>query len=151
SRAAGELCDAHPIAPGRHSASARVALERRTIHIHDVKSDPDYTYGVTRVEPSRTLLAIPMLRAGELLGVIVIYRLEVRPFGDGQISLMETFADQAAIAIENARLLNELQARTAQLTRSVQELQALGEVSQALSPTINLEPVLNTIVSRPHQ
>ena len=64
---------------------------------------------------------------------------------------METFADQAAIAIENARLLDELQARTAQLTRSVQELQALGEVSQALSSTLDLETVLSTIVSRANQ
>ncbi len=97
------------------------------------------------------MLAIPMLRADELLGVITIYRLEVRPFTDGQIALMETFADQAAIAIENARLLSELQARTGELTRSVQELQALGEVSQALSSTLDLETVLNTIVSRASQ
>ena len=92
-----------------------------------------------------------MLRANLLLGVITIYRLEVRPFSDSQIALMETFADQAAIAIENARLLTELQARTDQLTRSVQELQALGEVSQALSSTLDLETVLNTIVSRANQ
>src|SRR5262249_42056835 len=95
--------------------------------------------------------AIPMLRSNELLGVIVIYRHEVRPFTDSQIALMETFADQASIAIENARLLTELQARTDQLTRSVQELQALGEVSQALSSTLDLETVLGTIVSRASQ
>src|SRR5262249_51844875 len=87
------------------------------------------------------------LRGNELLGVIIIYRFEVRPFTDGHIALMETFADQAAIAIENARLLTELQARTDQLTRSVQELKALGEVSQALSSTLNLETVLTAIVS----
>jgi hypothetical protein len=92
-----------------------------------------------------------MLRAGELLGVIYIYKHEVRPFTDNQIALVETFADQAAIAIENARLLTELQARTNQLTRSVQELQALGEVSQALSSTLDLETVLNTIVARANQ
>jgi len=92
-----------------------------------------------------------MLRSAELLGVIVIYRHEVRPFTDNQIALMETFTDQAAIAIENARLLSELQARTTQLTRSVQELQALGEVSQALSSTLDLETVLDTIVSRANQ
>src|SRR5262245_1101925 len=92
-----------------------------------------------------------MLRANLLLGVITIYRLEVRPFTEGQIALMETFADQASIAIENARLLTELQARTDQLTRSVQELEALGEVSQALSSTLDLETVLNTIVSRANQ
>src|SRR5215813_719852 len=92
-----------------------------------------------------------MLRAGELLGVIFIFREEVRPFSESEIALMETFADQAAIAIENARLLNELQDRTAQLTRSVQELRALGEVSHALSSTLDLDAVLSTIVSRGNQ
>jgi GAF domain-containing protein/CheY-like chemotaxis protein len=141
----------HPIAPGRVNAAARAASERRTMHIQDAQTDPEYTYGVIQLEAVRTVLAIPMLRAGELLGVIVIYRHEVRPFTDNQIALMETFADQAAIAIENARLLTELQARTAQLTRSVQELQALGEVSRALGSTLDLETVLNTIVSRANQ
>jgi GAF domain-containing protein/DNA-binding response OmpR family regulator len=140
-----------PVAPGRHSAAARAALERRTVHIHDPRTDPEYSYPVLQVEATRTVLAIPMLRADELLGVIIIYRYEVAPFTDGQAALMETFADQAAIAIENARLLTELQARTDQLTRSVQELQALGEVSQALSSTLNVDTVLNTIVSRAKQ
>ena len=141
----------HPFGLGRQNCAARTALERRTVHIRDAYADPEFTYEINHVEPVHTILGIPMLRAGELLGVIIIYRHEVRPFTDSQIALMETFADQAAIAIENARLLNELQARTAQLTRSVQELQALGEVSQVLSSTLNLETVLNTIVSRASQ
>jgi GAF domain-containing protein/CheY-like chemotaxis protein/anti-sigma regulatory factor (Ser/Thr protein kinase) len=141
----------HPIAPGRYSATGRAAVEHRTVHIPDVLADPDFTYALG-VDPFRTLLAIPMLRAGELLGVITIYRQhKVQPFTDGQIALMETFADQAAIAIENARLLTELQARTGELTRSVNELQTLGEVSQALSSTLDLDAVLNTIVSRAQQ
>jgi GAF domain-containing protein len=138
----------NPIAPGRHSGTGRAALERRTIHIHDVQTDPEYTYGGRQVDALRTMLAIPMLRAGELLGVILIYRLEVRPFTDSQIALMETFADQAAIAIENARLLSELQARTAELTRSVGQLTALEEVGRAVSSTLDLETVLTTIASR---
>jgi GAF domain-containing protein/CheY-like chemotaxis protein len=146
-----EFIERNPIAPGRHSAAGRAALERRTIHIHDVMADPEYTYGAKQVDPMRTVLAIAMLRADELLGVIAVNRHEVRLFTDSQISLLETFADQAAIAIENARLLNELQARTAQLTRSVQELQTLGEVSQTLSSTLDLETVLNTIVSHASQ
>ncbi len=146
-----EFIERNPIAPGRHSAAGRAALERRTIHIHDVMADPEYTYGAKQVDPMRTVLAIAMLRADELLGVIAVNRHEVRLFTDSQISLLETFADQAAIAIENARLLSELQARTGELTRSVQELQALGEVSQALSSTLDLETVLNTIVSRANQ
>jgi GAF domain-containing protein len=137
-----------PIPPGRHSGAARAALERHTIHIHDILADPEYTYGAKDIEPHRTILAVPMLRANELLGVILIHRHEVRPFADGQIALMETFADQAAIAIENARLLHELQARTTALTRSVDELTALGEVSRALSSTLDLEAVLQTIVAR---
>src|SRR5262249_61864766 len=80
--------------------------------------------------------------------VIFIYRHEVRPFTDSQVSLMETFADQAAIAIENARLLTELQARTQELTRSVGQLTALGEVGRAVSSTLDLPTVLNTIVGR---
>jgi GAF domain-containing protein/CheY-like chemotaxis protein len=143
--------EGNPIAPGRGSATARAALDRRTQHVHDAQADPEYTYGSRQIDPIRTMLAIPMLRADELLGVITIYRLEVRPFTDSQIALMETFADQAAIAIENARLLSELQARTGELTRSVTELQALGEVSQALSSTLDLETVLNTIVARANQ
>jgi GAF domain-containing protein/CheY-like chemotaxis protein/anti-sigma regulatory factor (Ser/Thr protein kinase) len=141
----------NPLAPGRGSAAARTAQVRRTVHILDAQREPEYTYGVIQLENVRTVLAIPMLRAGELLGVIVIYRHEVLSFANSHIALMETFADQAAIAIENARLLTELQARTNQLTRSVQELQALGDVSQALSSTLNLETVLNTIVSRANQ
>jgi two-component system, NtrC family, sensor kinase len=138
----------NPIVPGRGSAAGRAALERRTIHIEDARADSEYTYGSIHVEPLRTLIAIPMLRGDELLGTINVVRYEVHPFSEGQIALLETFADQAAIAIENARLLTELQARTDQLTRSVQEMQALGEVSQALSSTLDLETVLATIVGR---
>ncbi|PYN91223.1 MAG: histidine kinase, partial [Candidatus Rokuibacteriota bacterium] len=141
----------NPLSLARGSAAGRASLARRTVHIHDVRADPEYTYGAMQIDAVRTVLGIPMLRNAELLGVIVIYRHEVRPFTDNQIALMETFTDQAAIAIENARLLSELQARTTQLTRSVQELQALGEVSQALSSTLDLETVLSTIVSRASQ
>jgi signal transduction histidine kinase/CheY-like chemotaxis protein/putative methionine-R-sulfoxide reductase with GAF domain len=143
--------DRNPIPMGRHSASARAGLERRTVHIHDIQADPEITYGGNAVEPIRTQLAVPMLRGTEFLGIIMVYRHQVRPFSEGQIALLETFADQAAIAIENARLLTELQSRTAELTRSVEELRALGEVSQALSSTLDLDAVLNTIVSRAKQ
>src|SRR5204863_3045543 len=75
-----------PIAPGRHSGAARAAFDRRTIHIHDVLADPEYNYA-QQVDPLRTVLAIPMLRADELLGVIVIYRHELLAFTDNQIAL----------------------------------------------------------------
>jgi signal transduction histidine kinase len=96
----------------------------------------------------RTLLIVPMLKESELVGVIGIYRMEVRPFTDKQIELVTNFANQAVIAIENVRLLNELRARTDELARSVGELQALGEVSQAVNSTLDLENVLTTIVQR---
>jgi signal transduction histidine kinase/DNA-binding response OmpR family regulator len=99
----------------------------------------------------RTLLGVPMLREGVLIGVFGLERAEARPFTDKQIELVTTFADQAVIAIENVRLFKELEARTAELTRSVGELKALGEVGQAVSSTLDLETVLSTIVSRANQ
>src|SRR5262249_57048175 len=87
------------IVPSRAGGASRAALERRTIHIHDVRADAEYTWGGGLVEPTRTVLAVPMLRADELLGVVLIYRHEVRPFTDSQIALVAAFANQAAIAI----------------------------------------------------
>ena len=89
---------ANPIAPGRHSGAARAALERQIVHIADVQADPEYTSAASRVDPIRTVLAVPILKLAQLLGVIVIYRLEVDPFTDVQIALVQAFADQAAIA-----------------------------------------------------
>jgi GAF domain-containing protein len=122
-----------PIVPGRHSAAARAALERRTVHIHDPRTDPEYSYPVLQVEATRTVLGIPMLRGDELLGVIIIYRYEVAPFSDGQVALMETFADQAAIAIENARLLTELQTKNADLTTALEQQTATSEILRVIS------------------
>jgi GAF domain-containing protein len=146
-----EFVEQNPFPLGRNTVMAWAGLERRTIHIHDVQADPEITYQGNVIERVRTALAVPMLRASEVLGVIMVYRHEVRPFTDSQISLLETFADQAAIAIENARLLNELQARTQDLTRSVGELTALGEVGRALSSTLDLGTVLQTIVLRANE
>jgi two-component system, NtrC family, sensor kinase len=138
----------NPIRPGRHSTTARAALERRTIHIPDVLADAEYSYGAKDVETVRTVVAVPILKGDSLLGVMTIYHLEVRPITDKQIALLETFADQAAIAIENVRLLDALRQRTEDLGRSVGELRALGEVSQAVNSTLNLETVLSTIVAK---
>jgi signal transduction histidine kinase len=140
--------EANPLPLSRASNAGRAALERRTIHNRDVRTDPEYSYGGASVDPYRTVLAVPMLKGQRVLGVITIYRHEVRPFTDNHVALIETFADQAVIAIENVRLFRELKERTAQLTRSVDELKALGEVGRAVSSTLNLETVLATIVSR---
>jgi len=139
----------HPIRPGRDSTAARAALERRTVHIPDVLADPEYSFGTKSLDNLRTTLAVPILKGDDLLGVLTIYHLdEVRPFTDKQIALVETFSDQAAIAIENVRLLDELRHRTDELGRSVGELRALGEVSQAVNSTLDLETVLSTIVAK---
>jgi len=139
----------NPFIPGRHNAAGRAALERRTVQIADPSADPEYSYGAKDIEKIGTILAVPILKGEDLLGVINIFHLEeVRPFTDRQIALVETFADQAAIAIDNFRLLDELRYRTDELGRSVGELQALGEVSQAVNSTLDLETVLSTIVAK---
>ena len=139
----------NPFGLGRNTSSGRAALERRTVHIPDVLADPEFTYGSKDIEAIRTLLAVPILKGDDLLGVMNIYHLdEIRPFTDKQIALVETFADQAAIAIDNVRLLDALRHRTDELGRSVGELQALGEVSQAVNSTLDLETVLSTIVAK---
>ena len=96
----------------------------------------------------RTMLAVPMLKDDELVGSINIYRQEVLPFSEKQIDVVSNFAAQAVVAIENARLLSELRQRTDDLSRSVGELRALGEVSQAVNSTLDLETVLSTIVAK---
>ena len=137
----------HPLRPGRHSGAARAALERRTIHIPDVQADPEYTFGAKDVEPIRTVLAVPILKGDDLLGVIIIYRFEVRPFTDKLIALVETFADQSAIAIENVRLFEEVQQRTEDLAESLRQQTATADVLKVISRSaFDLPTVLQTLV-----
>jgi len=139
--------DQNPVAPGGGSVAGRAALERRTIHVDDVRRDASYTWAARQVDPYRTVLVIPMLRAGELMGAIGVNRHEVRPFTESQVTLMETFADQAAIAIENARLLTELQTKNADLTEALEQQTATAEILRVISssPT-DVRPVFDTIV-----
>ncbi|HKZ05696.1 MAG TPA: GAF domain-containing protein [Methylomirabilota bacterium] len=134
---------------------ARAVLERRVINLPDLAALVDTEYPAHKAAQARTgtrsLLAVPLLREGAGIGAVVIRRTQVRPFTDAQIALLQTFADQAVIAIENVRLFTELQSRTAELTRSVGELQALGEVGRAISSTLDLEVVLAAIVARANQ
>jgi GAF domain-containing protein len=128
--------------------SGRAILTRKTIHISDLQErKEEFPESVSAQYGPGTFLSAPMLREGTPIGVINIRGEEVRPFSDRQIKLLETFAAQAVIAIENVRLFKELDERTNQLTRSVGELKALGEVSQAVSSTLDLETVLTRIVS----
>src|SRR5215831_213878 len=101
-----------------------------------------------RARGVRSILIVPMFRQQEVIGAIRLTHREVAAFTNAHVELLQTFADQAVIAIENARLFKELQSKTQDLTRSVGELRALGEVGQAISSTLDLETVLNTIVSR---
>ena len=135
--------------PSRETTTRLAALERKTVHVADLLSDPGFSPKPRQLyekENVRTVLSVPMLREDELIGVITTWRREVRPFTDKQVALVKTFADQAVIAIENMRLFQELQARTGELARSVEELKALGEVGQAVSSTLDLQTVLSTIV-----
>ena len=138
-----------PVAPDRGSGAGRAVLGAAVEQIPDVDADPDYRFGeLARIVTFRSLVAVPILRDGRPIGAITVNRSQAGFLPARQIELLKTFADQAVIAIENVRLFRELEARTHALTRSVGELQALGEVSQAVSSTLDLETVLETIVSR---
>jgi signal transduction histidine kinase/CheY-like chemotaxis protein len=127
------------------------------VQIEDVRTQQPYLEGdpavvaVSDLGGARTIALVPMLKEDELIGVITIYRKEVRPFTDKQIELVQNFARQAVIAIENVRLLNELRERTSDLAQSVEELRALGDVSQAVNSTLDLQTVLDTIVAKAAQ
>ncbi|HWP56938.1 MAG TPA: GAF domain-containing protein [Candidatus Acidoferrales bacterium] len=145
---------AHAVGDGppmvRGTPPGRAVLDRQTIHLADAQAEDDeYPEGsaFARQFGHRTTLIVPLLRAGEAIGAIGLRRTEVRPFTDRQVSLLKTFADQAVIAIENVRLFQELQERSRELARSVEELRALGEVGQAVSSTLDIEKVLTTIVT----
>jgi two-component system, NtrC family, sensor kinase len=113
----------HPLLPGRSSAMTRAASEGKAVHIADVLADPEYSaLGLREAAQYRTALGVPLRRDGAMIGVFALTRTEVNPFNDRQIDLVTTFADQAVIAIENARLFDEVQARTNELSLSLQEL-----------------------------
>ena len=147
--AAWPVGDALPLTRG--ILPGRAMLGGQAVHVHDMAAESEADFpGAKKLQKAigyRTALAAPLLREGAPIGAIVIRRMEVRPFTDKQIELLKTFADQAVIAIENVRLFQELQDRTAELGRSVEELKALGEVSQTVSSSLDLQQVLTTIVA----
>jgi GAF domain-containing protein len=141
----------YPMAPNRGHASGRAILAGAAVQVPDILADKEYLGGGMKAAGFRSLLGVPLLHRGQALGAIVIYRTEPGQFADKHADLLKTFADQAVIAIENVRLFTELETRTTQLTKSVGELKALGEVGRAVSSTLDLDTVLSTIVSRAAQ
>jgi GAF domain-containing protein len=146
-----QYMEAHPVpAEGdRGSIVGRVLDEGGVVQVEDTKADPEFKLtNVPGFESIQTTLGVPLLREGRPIGVLVLMRSRVERFSEKQVELVTTFADQAVIAVENARLLNELRARTDELARSVGELRALGEVGQAVNSTLDVEQVLRTIVMK---
>jgi signal transduction histidine kinase/CheY-like chemotaxis protein len=137
-----------PLLPGRGSVVGRVLVQRKSVQIPDVLADPEYTvFEFQEALGIRTLLGVPLLREGKTIGVFLLWRRAVRPFSNKQIELLTTFADQAAIAIENARLFEEVHARTGELAEALEQQRATAEILRVIgtSPT-DTQPVFDTIV-----
>ncbi|MFF0220286.1 hybrid sensor histidine kinase/response regulator [Streptomyces vinaceus] len=147
--------DLYPPQPGRGSLVGRVALEQRTIHIPDALADPDFDHEAARLSGFRSLLAVPIFRAGSPFGALQLWRHDPRPFTAHQIHLLETFADQAMIAIENSRLFEELQSRNQQIEAEVERIESLlrtaellREVTAAANQATSVEDVLNIALEK---
>ena len=140
----------NPLRPDRGSATGRAALEGRPIHIPDVLADPEYrATGHQGLAGYRTSLAVPFLREGTTIGTFVLTRAEMNPFTEKQIELVTTFADQAVIAIENARLFEAEQQRTRELTESLEQQTATSEILRVISSSPGeLEPVFEAILAK---
>jgi GAF domain-containing protein/HAMP domain-containing protein len=142
-----EFIRSHPVRPGRETLVGRTALERRTVHIPDVLEDSEYRWAESQQRGGfRTMLGVPMLRGSSPIGVIAIWREEVQPFTDKQIELITTFADQAVIAIENVRLFQEIESRNAELSESLEQQTATGDILRVISssPT-DVQPTFEAI------
>src|SRR5262249_25684843 len=138
----------HPIPTGRGSVLGRILQEGRIIQVADVLADPEYTLKeAAKIGGTRTVLGLPLLREGNPIGVIILQRKTVRPFTQQQIDLVTTFADQAVIAIENVRLFDEVQARTRELSESLEQQTATSEVLRVISSSPGeLEPVFQAML-----
>jgi two-component system NtrC family sensor kinase len=137
-----------PMRADRGSISGRAIISRAVVHIEDVRTDPEYRVPAVRtLEGYRTFLSAPMLRKDVVLGVINLWRPEVRPFTETQIEMVQTFADQAVIAIENVRLFKELEARNADLTEALDTQTATSDILRVISRSqTDVQPVFDAIV-----
>ncbi|WP_299559174.1 GAF domain-containing protein [Enterovirga sp.] len=142
------VMESNPMRPERGTFVGRTILERGPIHVPDVDADPEFTFTeASRVGRFKSILCVPLLREGDPIGVLALSRPAAGPFTARQISLVTTFADQAVIAIENARLFDEVQARTAELSESLQQQTATADVLKVISRSaFNLDVVLTTLV-----
>src|SRR5262249_38104554 len=137
-----------PPGPGGDSAMGRAIVTRKLVYIEDIREDEEYRLQAhAQTAGFLSVLSVPMFRNGSAIGAITVSGAEAAMFSERQIAMLQTFADQAVIAIENTRLFNELQARTGELGRSVEELRALGEVGSAVSSTLDVDTVLTTILT----
>lgn len=144
-----EFAKRNPIRLGRETVTGRVFLDGTTVNIADVLSDPQFAgVGYQSRGRYRTHLGVPLLRDGKAIGAFALTRSKVRPYSQDQVELAETFASQAVLAIENARLISELRDRAERLARSAVEMRALEDVAQTISSSIELDVVLSTIVTK---
>src|SRR5262249_10541238 len=138
-----------PIKPGRGTVAGRVLKEGKTVHVPDVLADTEYTsFEPQRVAGFRSVLGVPLLREGSPIGIVLVMRRSAQPFTEKQIELVETFADQAVIAIENVRLFDEVQARTRELSESLEQQTATSEVLKVISSSPGeLKPVFEAMLA----
>jgi signal transduction histidine kinase len=148
SRAYRSLLAERDIPLGRGTLVGRVGLERRPVLLADILADPEYEWTEARqLGGFRTIVGVPMLSEDEVIGVISLWRRDVDPFTPPEVDVASTFAAQAAIAIRNANLMQQLELRTRELARSVDELEGLRHVGEAVSSSLDLHEVLSTIVT----
>ena len=135
------------IEPGRKTVAGRVLQEGKTVHVPDVVADREYDAYMAKVTGHRATLGVPLMREGSPIGVVLLMRRSPKPFSDKQIELVETFADQAVIAIENVRLFDEVQTRTRDLTESLQQQTATADVLKVISRSaFDLQTVLDALI-----
>ena len=146
-----EFMRRYPMTPGRGSVTSRAALTGSVVHIPAALADPEYTFSGPQVGGFRTLLGVPLIRDSSVMGVFVLARPTVKPFKQREIELVQTFSDQALIALENVRLFDEVTSRNRQLTESLEQQTATNDILSVISssPT-NLQPVFDMIAEGRH-